>query len=267
MITYERNMSVSLLRGVICTLAPLAFLFVVVWMYLVFAYDDSYRDAMHTASDEIRSWYRTYPIYILPAHFFVFLATVVYRRRIVNWWAQLVAITGVTFIALLGYYTLNPHKTPSLLKLQETTGAAPEQVKVPSGPPPRPNLLKGMHAPQVPAVSLQQDADGTFKVNARALRSNLVFTLEPRSDITTIAYERLQEFASIACTPFQLPTGSGSVDACSMTIPELHVGGIRVVQANVVFVSTITGRSYLGRDLLTTIGYRRDNQSVTLGRS
>mgnify|MGYP001242802015 CR=1 FL=1 len=266
MITYERNMSFSLLRGVICTLAPLAFLFVVVWMYLVFAYDDTYLDAMRTASEEIRSWYRTYPVYILPAHFFVFLATVVYRRRIVNWWAQLVAITGLTFIALLGYYTFNPHKTPSLLKPQDSA-AAPDQIKVPSGPPPRPNLLKGMHTSSEPSVSLQPDADGTFKVTARALRSNLVFTLEPRSDITTIAYERLQEFASLPCTPFQLPTGSGSVDACSMTVPELNVGGIRVLQANVVFVSTISGRSFLGRDLLTTIGYRRDNQSVKLGRS
>lgn len=235
-------------------------------MYLVFAYDDTYRDAMRTASDEIRSWYRTYPLYILPAHFFVFLATVVYRRRIVNWWAQLVAITGVTFIALLGYYTFNPHKTPSLLKLQETA-ATTEQPRVPSGPPPRPNLLKGLHASHEPSVSLQPDSDGTFKVNARALNANLVFTLEPRSDITTIAYERLQDFSSLPCTPFQLPTGAGSVDACSMTVPELNVGGIRVLQANVVFVSTISGRSFLGRDLLTAIGYRRDQNLVLLGRS
>lgn len=266
MITYERNMSVSLLRGVICTLAPLAFVFVVVWMYLVFAYDDAYQEAFRTATGEIRAWYRSYPLYILPAHFFVFLATVVYRRRIVNWWAQLVAITGVSFIALLAYYTFNPGRTPSLLKLQDAEVAA-AQPRAYAGPPARPNLLHGLHASTHPVVQLQPDSDGTYKVNARALRSSLVFTLEPRSDITTIGYERLAEFSSLPCTAFQLPTGSGSVDACSMTVPELTIAGIRILQANVVFVSSISGRSYLGRDLLTYIGYRRDGASVTLGRS
>lgn len=265
MMTYERNMSVSLLRGLICTTAPLAFIFIVAGMYFAFAYDYPYAEAFSTASQEVRWWYRTYPIYILPAHFFVFLATIVYRKRLVNWWAQLVAITGISFVALLVYYTINPGQTPSILlphEARELHQAAPK----PAGPPPRPNLLGGMRSPSQRTVEIQPDADGFYRVNARALASPVAFTLEPRSDITTIAYDKLREFSSLPCAPFQLPTGNGSVDACSMTIPDLNVGGISLVQVNVVFVSTILDRSYLGRDVLTALGYRRESQTVFLGK-
>jgi hypothetical protein len=264
MIAYERNLSFSLLRGLICTTAPLAVVFVAAAMYFAFAYDYPYTDAFSTASKEVRWWYRTFPLYILSSHAFVFLATIFYRRRLVNWWAQIVAITGVCFIALLGYYTLNPGKTPAILLPHEAREALNSQPKA-SPPPPSPNLLSGVASTVKPRIEVLPDSSGMYTVNARSLSADITFILDPRADFTTIAYERLADFSAYPCQQFQLPTGNGPVEACSMNLPELNINGLVLRHVNVVFVSTLLTHSYLGRDSLTALGFKRGANSILLG--
>jgi hypothetical protein len=266
MATYEREMSFSLLRGLICTFTPVALILFFETLYFAFGYDYQLSEAFATSSEYMRSWYRLYPVYLLSAHFFIFLATIAYRRRLINWWAQIITLTGLSFAALALYLTFRSDNSINF-PFPNTPLSRADGQRQANQAPRRPNLLSGIHPTTAqPVVQVLPDANGNYLVQATSGSSSFVFSVAPQYEITTIAYERLSEFSRFQCTPVQYTTPSGLVDACSMTIPELAVAGIRATHVPAVFISTVSDRSFLGRDLLTVIGYRRDAQAIFLGR-